>query len=825
MENLSASQHAQQALACVRANDSAGAIAHYRLAIEIDNSQPASVYAGLGHQLLKCNKVDEAEQVFLIASEKYPNAHNGFTGLAVVAQYREQWEVAVERWSGCLESFPQQTQAWWSTGKANALMHLGRFEEAESIFQRLSATLPDQPAGRVGLARLAQCQQRWEVALERWNRCLAEFPQHALWWWRSAKGQTLLHLRQPEAAQEIFQQLQIDQPHQPDGLDGMAQAARCTGDYELSLAYCRQLIERFPKNDIGYRRAREVYEEQGRFDQARKMRHARHADSHASPHLNVNEPMKANPSNTHLNQNISIHDVVCLIVTCEKYSWKANAIRETWLKDLKAHGGRYYFLMGNPEIQKAEVIGDVLYVPCRDDYESLLLKLALAYQFIDENLSFSHVYKIDDDIYLNVEKTISDILPQLRGKKYAGGIVFPKTEKINKLHHFGKCSDDRFHKPSPIDLAPCDYAGGGTTYFLAKEIICHLTSHIDLFKSELNEHIYSYEDIRIADILNAEGIQACQLECFSQRNSLTSIIKSSDFVVAFDLADSKLYHDLHEIFTNCKLDEKHVDQAKKPILHFSQIQIGRKNKYVKSMGSTFTKLSQIFSDNPLNANYRVNYSDENRYIYVETAKVSCSTIKCTLQKIEKDDPFYLSDDIHDIRMSPLKSPLQEETEFCRKLYSDKYIKFCFVRNPFTRLVSAYLDKIVSPSDEKTRLKYLSELNLSPEKSVSLLEFLLEIRKDKAEEFNPHWRPQSILLGIDKVPYDFIGRFENFDNDFKRVIKAIGKSNEFITTYAPHATNAQDSIKNLLGQREIDLICEIYEDDFKNFLYSYNPIFC
>ena len=63
-------------------------------------------------------------------------------------------------------------------------------------------------------------------------------------------------------------------------------------------------------------------------------------------------------------------DIFFLIPTCAKYHAKRKAVRETWASDLKSYGYRYLFLMGDPGLDVARIIGDVLYVPCRDDYES-----------------------------------------------------------------------------------------------------------------------------------------------------------------------------------------------------------------------------------------------------------------------------------------------------------------------------------------------------------------------------------------------------------------------------------------------------------------------
>jgi tetratricopeptide (TPR) repeat protein len=541
MINFTPAQHAQEALVCVKSGDIVGAIEHFRQAIEQDANQPAWVYGGLGNQLLRMNQIDDAEPVFQLACDKYPEHSIGFAGLAVVAQRRQHWDRALERWNACLAKFPQQVQAAWHANKANVLMEVRRFEEAAQAFHTITESNPEQPQGWVGLAKVAERREQWAAALGYWKECLQRFPGQAKQWW-SRKGNVLLRLKDVDAAREIYEELEKTHPEAFDGLKGLALSARIVGDYELCLYYCQLLIERFPTINIGYQIAEETYIERGQFDQAAEMFTASPAGTQVRMG-NDNLPGHC-PSPV---QATLVNDVIFLIVTCEKNLWKSSAIRNTWLKKLKKYGGRYFFVMGDPTLEKAEVNEDVLFVPCRDDYESLLLKLALAYQFVNKNLGFSYIYKIDDDVFLNVDGFISIVLPQLENSQYAGGKITSRQKAINVLCHYGKCSDERFHKPYPSSKLLCDYAGGGRTYFLAKSVIHLISEKIDLFQEELDKYIYSYEDIRIAEILYSESIDALQINHFSQKNASTSIINDLDFVIVFDINEAETYSKLYEL--------------------------------------------------------------------------------------------------------------------------------------------------------------------------------------------------------------------------------------------------------------------------------------
>jgi len=238
------------------------------------------------------------------------------------------------------------------------------------------------------------------------------------------------------------------------------------------------------------------------------------------------------------NNPIKPNDIIFLIPSCEKYSDKMNSVRNTWAKELKSFGFRYFFLIGKPKLPFAEVIDDVLYTPCADDYESLLLKLVLGYEFIYQTLDFSYIYKIDDDCYPNLNKLVDTVLPQLAGKSFLGGATHPKGASMNNKWHFGKCSKDIFDKPYRFDVAPFEFTKGGYGYFLRRDILPFLCQEISTFREELTKGIYSYEDMRISEIFHKNDI-------FVNKISDYQVIEGSKFNSKIDL-DWMLIYDIQD---------------------------------------------------------------------------------------------------------------------------------------------------------------------------------------------------------------------------------------------------------------------------------------
>jgi hypothetical protein len=234
-------------------------------------------------------------------------------------------------------------------------------------------------------------------------------------------------------------------------------------------------------------------------------------------------------------------------------------------------------------------------------------------------------------------------------------------------------------------------------------------------------------------------------------------------------------------------------------------------EYVAALNDFFPRMR------PERASYLVNFSRRHRFLYVETPKVGCSTIKRTLQRIELGPESVPLTNVHDRGSSPLASPATDLPGFLLAQYDPEFVRFSFVRNPFSRIVSCYLDKVVKTPTEKARL--MPELGLDPNGEISLEEFLKAIRRQKHADMDIHWLPQSIILEGLRRP-SFIGRFECFNEHLALVLKIVaGRAKSQLERHSPHTTGASAKIQDLVRGPERDLIAEIYEKDFIQFGYS------
>ena len=231
--------------------------------------------------------------------------------------------------------------------------------------------------------------------------------------------------------------------------------------------------------------------------------------------------------------------------------------------------------------------------------------------------------------------------------------------------------------------------------------------------------------------------------------------------------------------------------------------------------------------------YSIHISVKNSYIYFETPKVACTTIKKKLQESEaRLEGIILPEnrplsDIHPKKKSPLLSPSDIGFEkFCEMLNDDTVVKFCFVRNPYTRTLSAFLNKIDRPkkiSPHKRKINRI--LGLDIDTKITFKQFLEAISKTNPFDMDPHWRPQSNQLFWGCVNYNFVGYFENFTQEFDEILRKIYPSFNNKNSYFKHEippknkTNASSKLMNFYDRKTKDLVREIYKKDFLNFNYT------
>ena len=105
-----------------------------------------------------------------------------------------------------------------------------------------------------------------------------------------------------------------------------------------------------------------------------------------------------------------------------------------------------------------------------------------------------------------------------------------------------------------------------------------------------------------------------------------------------------------------------------------------------------------------------------------------------------------------------------------------YFKFTFVRNPWSRVVSTYFNKIRTEKEEVRRMFAGRYPGLHDDMSFEqFVTFLVEHPQGSDKHADRHWISQHLFLIDDRgdVLVDFIGKVENLANDFGQITNRLG----------------------------------------------------
>lgn len=138
---------------------------------------------------------------------------------------------------------------------------------------------------------------------------------------------------------------------------------------------------------------------------------------------------------------------------------------------------------------------------------------------------------------------------------------------------------------------------------------------------------------------------------------------------------------------------------------------------------------------------------------------------------------------------------------------DKLFSFTFVRNPFDRILSTYLNGIINHT--KSFDDYIDTI-----KNVVENKLYYKIWKINTSDIS-HYKPQVELL--ENLNPDFIGRFENYEND----IKILSKMHPKLNCLCELNIKKRDvDYRKYYNERNRNIIEELYKDDLKKFNYEF-----
>jgi len=232
--------------------------------------------------------------------------------------------------------------------------------------------------------------------------------------------------------------------------------------------------------------------------------------------------------------------------------------------------------------------------------------------------------------------------------------------------------------------------------------------------------------------------------------------------------------------------------------------------YVKSMGWR-------------SVNMHTHISLVNRYVYVEVPKAGCGTMKATLGGLEaaRMNPGMVQrvqDSPHNrLAATPFVKPFQLPPDLLEEVLTGTgYRRFTVVRDPASRLLSGYIEKIgqglkqSAPIVEAIRAS--TGRTVEPDQ-ITLDQFLDVIGAQESRDQDPHWRRQADHLGLGLVDYDAIIHLEDLDGSWDTIGALTSMDDLQEQFYCRYSTGARNLMGDYYTPELLERVAQIYARDY------------
>lgn len=236
-------------------------------------------------------------------------------------------------------------------------------------------------------------------------------------------------------------------------------------------------------------------------------------------------------------------------------------------------------------------------------------------------------------------------------------------------------------------------------------------------------------------------------------------------------------------------------------------------------------------------------SERHKLFYIPVAKCACTSLKSMMVRlagvaqpeIALELGVHLVTDRFNTGVQLKDKPIDQARDI---LASDEYFKFSVIRDPYERLVSAYLEKFVYKRHSQRNLIHTRQVisavqgteDINLQKGISFDQFVEYILQQDPFDLDPHWRPQHLYFkGVRHISrifrLDNIAELERYLLEHHDVTVKLGHENRTMKSdiYLPEACTLpacefdhREAIKpdSFLASSHLEAIREYYREDFE-----------
>ena len=218
--------------------------------------------------------------------------------------------------------------------------------------------------------------------------------------------------------------------------------------------------------------------------------------------------------------------------------------------------------------------------------------------------------------------------------------------------------------------------------------------------------------------------------------------------------------------------------------------------------------------------YSIHIDPDRRFIYFNNPKCACTTIKASLnlsyaRSRGKALSYRDIGEIHDRERNFMLSPQQIGiSDFERLLQDDDVLRIRFVREPVSRVVSAYENKVrwLSPSRRILARHTGHDDDWAPafEEFVTYL-----IGSSELRDCDEHWRLQVKQTCSNVVSHHFTGLFDRVESDLDHLLSRLFQTDAVIFDVRKHFRGNESASKQRLDTISPDLrarLADAYRED-------------